>query len=173
MVRDELFQSSLDQLEYYRVLEHIAGFAASSLGVEHIHALMPMSDEDTIRRDLSMVSEMRNMIQRGDELPLHGVYDIRNALAVSRITGSYLGGEDLLSILTTLQSLRKVREFFDAGVRLVWLIDPPKRTARVFSTPDQSDLLREDQELDGGDVLPGFSVSLAELFRHIPPPRKR
>jgi Uma2 family endonuclease len=67
---------------------------------------------------------------------------------------------------------RKVREFLDAGVRLVWLIDPPKCTARVFSTPDQSDLLREDQELDGGDVLPGFSVPLAELFHHMPPARK-
>jgi Uma2 family endonuclease len=68
---------------------------------------------------------------------------------------------------------RKVGEYFDAGVRLVWLIDPKKRSARVYSSRRQSVLLREDQSLDGGEVLPGFSVALAELFRHLPRPRKR
>jgi DNA mismatch repair protein MutS2 len=112
MTRQDLFRSSLDQLEYHRVLEHIAGFAASSLGVEHISGLMPLSDEEAIRHDLRMVAEMRYMIERGEELPLHGVYDIRNALALAKISGNYLGGEDFLAILTTLQSLRKVSEFF-------------------------------------------------------------
>jgi Uma2 family endonuclease len=67
---------------------------------------------------------------------------------------------------------RKVGEYFDAGVRLVWLIDPKKRTARVYSDPRRSIIVREDQSLDGGDVLPGFSVALSVLFRHIPRRRK-
>ncbi len=37
---------------------------------------------------------------------------------------------------------RKVREYFEAGVKLVWLIDPKKRTARVFSTVEKSALVR-------------------------------
>jgi Uma2 family endonuclease len=68
---------------------------------------------------------------------------------------------------------RKVGEYFDAGVRLVWLIDPKTRSARVYSSRRRSVLVREDQSLDGGEVLPGFSVALAELFRHLPRPRKR
>ena len=68
---------------------------------------------------------------------------------------------------------RKVREYFDAGVRLVWLIDPRKRTARVYSDPRRSRLVREDQSLDGGDVLPGFSVRLADLLDYGRRPRKK
>src|SRR6516225_7571381 len=47
---------------------------------------------------------------------------------------------------------RKVQEYFDSGVRLVWLIDPRKRTARVFATSEKSALVRSDQVLDGGVV---------------------
>ena len=59
---------------------------------------------------------------------------------------------------------RKVREYFDAGVILVWLIDPRKRTARVFSTVEKSVLVRADQALDGGAVLPGFILRLSDLL---------
>ena len=59
---------------------------------------------------------------------------------------------------------RKVREYFEAGVMLVWLIDPRKRTARVFSTSEKSSLIRADQSLDGGEVLPGFVLPLADLL---------
>ncbi len=59
---------------------------------------------------------------------------------------------------------RKVREYFESGVRLVWLIDPRKRTARVYTSRTQSTLLKEKDTLTGGDVLPGFRLSLQELF---------
>jgi Uma2 family endonuclease len=59
---------------------------------------------------------------------------------------------------------RKLREFFEAGVRLVWYVDPRKRTARVYTSPKHSTLLAEDEFLDGGDVLPGFRLSLREWF---------
>lgn len=73
----------------------------------------------------------------------------------------------------------KNREYFLAGVRLVWLVDPPKRCIRVYTAPDQSRLLKEDQILDGGDVLPGLSLPLREIFARMPKasarkkPRKR
>ncbi len=59
---------------------------------------------------------------------------------------------------------RKLREYFDAGVRLVWLIDPRTRTAVVHTSPKASTKLGQGQSLDGGDVLPGFALPLAELF---------
>jgi len=46
----------------------------------------------------------------------------------------------------------------------VWLIDPKKRTARVFSTVEKSALVRADQALDGGDVLPSFLLRLSDLL---------
>ncbi len=59
---------------------------------------------------------------------------------------------------------RKVREYFDAGLILVWLIDPRKRSARVFTSPVNVILLNEDDSLDGGEVLPGFRLVLRDLF---------
>jgi len=73
---------------------------------------------------------------------------------------------------TKLEMARKVREYFDAGVILVWLIDPRKRTARVFSTSEKSTLVRADQTLDGGAVLPGFVVRLSDLLDRGRRPRR-
>jgi Uma2 family endonuclease len=59
---------------------------------------------------------------------------------------------------------RKLEEYFGAGVRLAWVVDPRKRTVRVHTTATRSRLLREPDELDGGEVLPGFRLPLTELF---------
>jgi Uma2 family endonuclease len=73
---------------------------------------------------------------------------------------------------TKAEMARKVREFFEAGVILVWLIDFKKRTARVYSTVEKSALIRADQALDGGDVLPGFVVRLSDLLDRGRRPRR-
>jgi Uma2 family endonuclease len=52
-------------------------------------------------------------------------------------------------------------------VRLVWCVDPEARTVEVYTTPEQSVLLREEDTLDGGMVLPGFALSLRELFAEL------
>jgi Uma2 family endonuclease len=58
----------------------------------------------------------------------------------------------------------KLGEYFEAGVRLVWYIDPSSRTARIFTARDQSTTIDENGKLEGGEVLPGFQVRLGELF---------
>jgi Uma2 family endonuclease len=65
---------------------------------------------------------------------------------------------------TPKEMARKLDEYFRAGVRLVWYVDPKKRTVRVYTARDRSILLREDQTLDGGDVLPGFRLSIRDWF---------
>ena len=59
---------------------------------------------------------------------------------------------------------RKLRDYFAAGARLVWYVDPKSRTVRVFTGVAQSVVLHEADVLDGGDVLPGFRLPLGELF---------
>lgn len=112
MTREQLLESSLEQLEFERVLEEIARCTTSSLGVEHLADMLPMIDKRTIDWEISMVSEMRFFLQKGEQPPLNGIYDIRNALSLSKIAGSILNGEDLIHIATTIQSLRLVRDFF-------------------------------------------------------------
>ena len=59
---------------------------------------------------------------------------------------------------------RKLHDYFDAGVRLVWYIDPASRTAETYTAPDRFRTIAEHGTLDGAAVLPGFRVSLQELF---------
>jgi Uma2 family endonuclease len=65
---------------------------------------------------------------------------------------------------TKAEMVLTVREYFEAGVRLVWLIDPKKRTARVYSTIEKSALVPAGHALDRDVVLPGFVLPLGELL---------
>lgn len=75
----------------------------------------------------------------------------------------------VLSVSNTDREMaRKLDDYFTAGVRLVWYIDPRARTVEVNTPPDRFVSLGEGDTLDGGDVLPGFALPLRELF---PPTR--
>ena len=58
----------------------------------------------------------------------------------------------------------KRREYFNAGVLRVWEVDPKKRSITVYLRPDHGEVFREGQVVDGGPVLPGFKLSVSELF---------
>lgn len=60
--------------------------------------------------------------------------------------------------------LDKVGEYLEAGVRMVWVIDPRVRKAVVHRSLTDVRELGEHDELDGEDVLPGFRCRLATLF---------
>lgn len=66
---------------------------------------------------------------------------------------------------------RKLREYFEAGTKLVWYVDPKARTVQVFTSVKESRIVKEDGLVDGGEVLPGFSMNLADLFAR--PTRQR
>lgn len=58
----------------------------------------------------------------------------------------------------------KVSEYLDAGARLVWVLWPRRRSVSVHTPRGITRDLGPDEELDGGDVLPGFRVRVAALF---------
>jgi Uma2 family endonuclease len=68
---------------------------------------------------------------------------------------------------TEREMARKYREYFQAGVLLIWEVDPKNRTVAVYTAADRSILLNETQTIDGGDVLPGFTLPLAQLFSEL------
>lgn len=66
---------------------------------------------------------------------------------------------------TLSNATAKVMEYLDAGVRLVWLADPADHTVTVYTPDRRATVYREGAEIDGGAVLPGFSISIADIFR--------
>jgi len=64
---------------------------------------------------------------------------------------------------TATEIIERVSDFLRAGTRMVWVFYPKPRTA-VVHTPYGSRTIDSDGVLDGGDVLPGFSVPVSEVF---------
>lgn len=108
-------------------------------------------DPDTVRApDAAFVAKER--LPRG-ELP-HGYLEMVPDLAVE--------------VVSPGDSAREVREkvadWMGAGVRLLWAIDPAARSVTVYRSTDDFDVLSEDDTLDGGLVIPGFSANINDLF---------
>ena len=59
---------------------------------------------------------------------------------------------------------RKVEDYLEAGVPLIWVIDPETQTARVHRADGTAARLRGDDELSGEDVVPGFRCALKAIF---------
>lgn len=75
---------------------------------------------------------------------------------------------EVLSVSNTVGEMeRKRREYFEASVSLVWMIDPRQRTAVVYTSPEEFTEYGESDSLTGGEVLPGFTLSLSELFAEL------
>lgn len=75
---------------------------------------------------------------------------------------------EVLSESNTPGEMRhKRREYFEAGVRLVWLVDLKTRTVDIYTDIDQVTTRGEADTLDGGLVLPGFTLELRELFARL------
>lgn len=74
---------------------------------------------------------------------------------------------EVISVGNTKAEMRqKVKEYFESGVRLVWLVYPKTRTIAVYEklAEEPTRILGENERLDGASVLPGFSIPIAELF---------
>ena len=104
--------------------------------------------------DVSFVSWSR---LKDSRVPNESIPDLAPDLAVEVLSTSN----------TAAEMDRKRRDYFSAGVRLVWMIDPESRTVDVFTAVDQSIQLDQDSILDGGQVLSGFALPLRQLFAEL------
>ncbi len=107
-------------------------------------------DPDTVRGpDLAFVP--RGRLER---IPETGYAELAPDLVVEVLSPSDRPGE----------VLAKIGDFLAAGTRLAWLVDPRRREARIFRSDGSVTVIAEDGVLDGEDVVPGFSCSLATLL---------
>lgn len=72
---------------------------------------------------------------------------------------------EVLSQFDTARAvLDRVGDYLDAGVRLVWVIDPVRRRGAAYRTMTSVREISSSDELDGEDVLPGFRCRLSEIL---------
>ena len=88
---------------------------------------------------------------------------------VSRLVGFFQGPPDLAVEVVSPGDRRaeveaKSREWLAAGCRMVWVVDPETTTVAVYRPDAGVRTLRVPEVLDGGDVVPGLRLPLAEIF---------
>ncbi len=88
------------------------------------------------------------------QLPRAPIPDLAPDLAVEVLSPSN----------TAAEMARKRREYFAGGALLVWEVYPAASTVAVYTAPDHSTLLDASQSVDGGTLLPGFTLSIRDWF---------
>ena len=58
----------------------------------------------------------------------------------------------------------KTADYLDAGTRLLWVVEPHRRSITEYRSRNEIRLLEAGDALRGYDVLPGFSVTVADVF---------
>ena len=112
------------------------------------------SNPDTVRGpDVSFVSRARAATLKRRRGFIHSAPD----LAIEIVS------EDN----TPAQLATKAAEYLAAGTRLVWIVDPEPRHVRIHQPGRAVVTLPATDTLDGGDVLPGFTLPLAALFAEL------
>jgi Uma2 family endonuclease len=61
-------------------------------------------------------------------------------------------------------TIGRIAMFLQAGTRLIWLVAPENKTVMLFHPDIAPIMLKEGDTLEGGHVLPGFSVPVTEIF---------
>jgi Uma2 family endonuclease len=59
---------------------------------------------------------------------------------------------------------RKIRDYFDAGVREVWLISPEFKTVTIYHSVTRTTILTEEDDLTT-EIIPGFRCKISDLFK--------
>ncbi|MFN6566635.1 Uma2 family endonuclease [Dendronalium sp. ChiSLP03b] len=86
--------------------------------------------------------------------------------------GFFVGAPDLavevISPSNTFAEIHsKLVEYFDSGAKLVWVINPDEQSVLVYRQPQPDKLLKLTDSLDGEEVIPGFTLLVAELFAEL------
>jgi Uma2 family endonuclease len=79
-----------------------------------------------------------------------------------------LAGEILSPSNQAEEIMEKTCEYFDAGVRSVWLVFPRQHLLQVYTSPSDVTGFAAGDEVPGEPVLPGFRLPLEKLFRNFP-----
>jgi DNA mismatch repair protein MutS2 len=128
---------TLELLEFGKIRELLAGYAACSLGKELARQLEPGTDAERIRTELTLVGEMVDALGEGLAPPFGGLHDVRLIVRRAAI-GAQLTIEQLLEVADTLTCTGNIYRYRmrlgDRHLRLADLIAPIEDLGAVAKT---------------------------------------
>ncbi|MBW1823694.1 MAG: endonuclease MutS2 [Deltaproteobacteria bacterium] len=105
---------TLTVLEFGKILNFLKQYVTSPQGSSLCERLTPLTNLREIKTLLSEVTEMKEVLNTYDDIPIHGIRDIEEFLNRTSVEGSYLEPQQLQEICSTLETGRKVKTFFRA-----------------------------------------------------------
>lgn len=98
-------------LEYEKVLNLVARYAATEAGKQRIGTLRPLDNPSDVVGRLRLISEMKTLMEWDKAIPLAGVHDVREAISRSTVPGAILDAGTILKVGMLARSARLVRIF--------------------------------------------------------------
>ena len=129
--------------------------SAKGLGKALIEMLFQINPNRQRRPDIAFVSVDRWPIDA--ELPDDAAWNVVPNLVVEVVSPN----DHFYDVLS------KLREYFQNGVEQAWVVVPSERLIYIYASVTSVLILDEASELDGGALLPGFRVRVAEIFPKI------
>jgi Uma2 family endonuclease len=138
----------------FRILGPFAWTAGFGRVVSEALFLLSRLKKPQRRPDLAYVSFQR--WPRGRRVPSAAAWEIVPNLAIEVVSPTNLANE----------VLEKIEDYFLSGVERVWVIYPTVAKLYDYDSPSSVRILTRDKTLEGGALLPGFQLHLAELFEN-------
>jgi Uma2 family endonuclease len=169
VVRIERAENRLFELVDGVLVEKIIGFTESRLAIAIATALgryLEADDRGVVTGPDGMIRLPANLVRMPDvvfvpwdefpngEVTAEAAPEVVPGLAVEVLSAGNTSGE----------MSRKLREYFSAGVSLVWFVDPREKCVTVYTSPTRSKTVRSGGILSGGKLLPDFELPVAQIF---------
>lgn len=156
LVRGELLRMTPASYEHAKVTITIGAVLAEFVRARDLGDILGGDPGFTLARNPDTVRAPDVAFVAADRRPADGpgFPDLAPDLAVEVVSPNDRAGE----------IAEKVQEWLDAGCRAVWVAHPKLKRLVVHHPDGTARMLGPEDELDGGDVLPGFRVTVAELF---------
>lgn len=106
-----LYEQSLEELEFSKMLELIVPFAMTERAADFIRQLRPLSDAESVEAIHCAIEEIIVLRNRGEDLPIERTDNPERYLCRAEIVGAHLSANELLSILELLGASRRLAQF--------------------------------------------------------------
>lgn len=156
----DIYEKSLEELEYKQLLNIISKFAYSETTKQEILETKPFQNEDLLKLEINFVSEMCDLISNEDSISLDGFEDYSNILNKSKIINAVLNTDEILDILDLISSFRRVSNYFK-NINQVYpnLIE---LTSNIFYNKSLEKFINEIVETNG-EIKDNASVELKKI----------
>ena len=141
-----------DKLGFTVLREHLESELMSPMGRERLDTMQTARTLKWMRAELERVAELQDAFRYDETVPLHHVYDLRDALRRAAPEEAYLDPADLKAIRLTLVTLRRLKRYFEARTsdfpRLAYAVERitplPDLEKHIQSILDEDGAIRDD-----------------------------